>query len=106
MGSLEQGLSGARRRIDLFLYSACFGNWNRFHHFAILFFFGLWITPALTQLGGSRFVRFNNEQNVYEELSEVAARDKIGHALRFCARKNNANQGPFRAALHVFLAVP
>ncbi|CAB9530771.1 expressed unknown protein [Seminavis robusta] len=31
----------------------------------------------------SRFLKFNDKENAWEEISALAARDKIGHALRF-----------------------
>ena len=34
----------------------------------------------------SRFLKFNEEENLWEEISVMAGRDKIGHALRFSAR--------------------
>jgi len=44
---------------------------------------------------GSRFLKYNEAQNFWEEISPMAARDKIGHALRFAnrliRRKRNAD---------------
>ena len=34
----------------------------------------------------SRFLKFNEKENIWEEISVMAGRDKIGHALRFSAR--------------------
>ena len=34
----------------------------------------------------SRFLKFNEKEKIWEEISIMAGRDKIGHALRFSAR--------------------
>lgn len=41
------------------------------------------------KLARSRFLKRNHELKAWEELNEPAARDKIGHALRFANRKTN-----------------
>jgi len=38
----------------------------------------------------SRFLKYNDEEKVWEEISPLAARDKVGHALRFA---NNYQAG-------------
>lgn len=45
----------------------------------------------------SRFLRFNSEENCWEEIGALAARDKVGHALRFASneklKKKKRGQG-------------
>lgn len=40
---------------------------------------------------GSRFLKHNDNMVLWEEISSEAARDKIGHSLRFANRRKNKN---------------
>lgn len=50
------------------------------------------VTKGIYELltrANSRFLRYNEAQSSWEELSVLAARDKVGHALRFANRETN-----------------
>ena len=48
---------------------------------------------------GSRFLKFNSSLQVWQELSARAARDKVGHALRFANRGKRRDAPPTSAQL-------
>lgn len=49
------------------------------------------IYQELTQK--SKFLKFNDKEKVWEEISPLAGRDKIGHALRFANNHLSSNKG-------------
>lgn len=50
------------------------------------------IYDKVTKENGSRFLKFNEDEQVWEEISMMAARDKIGHSLRFAGRAKRRGQ--------------
>jgi len=50
------------------------------------------IYKSLQQNKGSRFLRYSAKSEAWEEITEIVARDKISHALRFARLKQNRQQ--------------
>jgi len=45
------------------------------------------IVEELQQTKSSRFLKYDNESNSWREITQMAARDKVSHALRFASQK-------------------